>query len=105
MINGRRRAAAVDAAEGHAQTRFVLKKALELGHKAVGVINRWTASLLKLRHLNATFDLFYRIGATDEPARFSVISANGITVQGWLTEDLDLTSAAVRCNFTAGSLP
>jgi len=96
VINGRRRAAAEDAAEGHAQTRFVLTKALELGHKAVVVINRWTARMLKLLHLNATFDLFYRIGATDEQGRFSVIYANGITVQRRLTEDLDLTFS--RCS-------
>src|SRR5512136_2215920 len=58
----------VDAAEGPMpQTRFVLKKALEMGHRAIVVINKvdrkdadpaWA--------LDQTFDLFVDLGATDE---------------------------------------
>jgi len=80
----------VDAAEGPMpQTRFVLKKALELGHKAVVVINKMDRKDADAsRTLNATFDLFIELGATDEQADFPVIYANGITGQAGLTEDM-----------------
>ncbi len=80
----------VDAAEGPMpQTRFVLKKALELGHKAVVVINKMDRKDADAsRTLNATFDLFIELGATDDQADFPVIYANGITGQAGLTEDL-----------------
>jgi len=80
----------VDAAEGPMpQTRFVLKKALEMGHRAIVVINKvdrkdadpeWV--------LNRTFDLFIELGATDEQAEFPVIYANAVTAQAGLTPDL-----------------
>ncbi len=54
----------VDAVEGPMpQTRFVLKKALELGHQAIVVINkmdRRDADPEKV--LNDTFDLFIELG-------------------------------------------
>lgn len=80
----------VDAAEGPMpQTRFVLKKALELGHKAVVVINKMDRKDADAsRTLNATFDLFIELGATDAQADFPVIYANGITAQAGLTEEL-----------------
>lgn len=80
----------VDAAEGPMpQTRFVLKKALEMGHKAVVVINKMDRRDADAeRSLNATFDLFIELGATDEQADFPVIYANGITAQAGLTEEL-----------------
>ncbi|HWR67064.1 MAG TPA: translational GTPase TypA [Bellilinea sp.] len=80
----------VDAAEGPMpQTRFVLKKALELGHKAVVVINKMDRKDAEAsRALNATFDLFIELGATDAQADFPVIYANGITQQAGLTEEL-----------------
>ncbi len=80
----------VDAAEGPMpQTRFVLKKALEMGHRAIVVINKvdrkdadpeWV--------LNRTFDLFIELGATDAQADFPVIYANAVTAQAGLTPDL-----------------
>ncbi len=80
----------VDAAEGPMpQTRFVLKKALEFGHKAIVVINkmdRKDADATKT--LNDTFDLFIELGATDEQADFPVIYANAITQQAGLTPEL-----------------
>ena len=80
----------VDAAEGPMpQTRFVLKKALELGHKAVVVINKMDRKDADASSsLNATFDLFIELGATDEQADFPVIYANGITQQAGLTEEM-----------------
>ena len=54
----------VDAAEGPMpQTRFVLKKALEMGHKAVVVINKVDRKDAEPeRVVNQTFDLFIELG-------------------------------------------
>lgn len=65
----------VDAAEGPMpQTRFVLKKALALGHRAIVVINKIDRRYADPdRVLNETFDLFIDLGATDEQADFPVV--------------------------------
>ena len=65
----------VDAAEGpRPQTRFVLKKALELGHRVIVVINKVDRRDADTdRVLNETFDLFIELGATDEQADFPVV--------------------------------
>lgn len=80
----------VDAAEGPMpQTRFVLKKALEMNHRAIVVINK-----VDRRHadpdraLNHTFDLFIELGASDEQADFSIIYTNAVTGQAGLTPEL-----------------
>ncbi len=80
----------VDAAEGPMpQTRFVLKKALERGHKAVVVINKVDRKDAEpARVLNQTFDLFIELGATDEQADFPVIYAQATTGQAGLTPAL-----------------
>jgi GTP-binding protein len=80
----------VDAAEGPMpQTRFVLKKALEMGHKAIVVINKVDRKDAEpSRVLNQTFDLFIELGATDEQADFPIIYANAITAQAGLTPEL-----------------
>jgi GTP-binding protein len=77
----------VDAAEGPMpQTRFVLKKALEMGHRAIVVINKVDRKDAEpSRVLNQTFDLFIELGATDEQADFPIIYANAITAQAGLT--------------------
>jgi GTP-binding protein len=71
----------VDAAEGPMpQTRFVLKKALERGHRAIVVINKVDRKDADpLEALNKTFDLFIELGASDEQANFPVVYANAIT--------------------------
>ena len=76
----------VDAAEGPMpQTRFVLKKALEMGHKAVVVINKVDRKDAEPeRVLNQTFDLFIELGATDEQADFPIIYAQATTAQAGL---------------------
>ena len=73
----------VDAAEGPMpQTRFVLKKALERGHKALVVINKVDRKDAEpARVLNETFDLFIELGASDEQADFPVIYAKATTGQ------------------------
>ena len=80
----------VDAAEGPMpQTRFVLKKALEMGHRAIVVINKVDRKDAEPeRVLNQTFDLFIELGATDEQADFPIIYANAITAQAGLTPQL-----------------
>ena len=80
----------VDAAEGPMpQTRFVLKKALERGHKAVVVINKVDRKDAEpSRVLNETFDLFIELGATDEQADFPVIYAQATAGRAGLTPAL-----------------
>lgn len=73
----------VDAVEGPMpQTRFVLKKALELGHRAIVVINKMDRRDADPdRAVNATFDLFIELGASDRQADFPIIYANALTGQ------------------------
>jgi GTP-binding protein len=80
----------VDAAEGPMpQTRFVLKKALEMNHRAIVVINKVDRQNADPnRALNQTFDLFIELGASDEQADFPVIYTNAITGRSGLTPDL-----------------
>ena len=80
----------VDAAEGPMpQTRFVLKKALEMDHRAVVVINKVDRKGAEPAWaLNHTFDLFIQLGATDAQADFPVIYANAVTGQAGLTPEL-----------------
>lgn len=80
----------VDAAEGPMpQTRFVLKKALEIGHRVIVVINKMDRKDADPdRTLNDTFDLFIELGATEEQADFPVIYANAVTQQASLTKEM-----------------
>ncbi|MEW6084061.1 MAG: translational GTPase TypA [Chloroflexota bacterium] len=80
----------VDAAEGPMpQTRFVLKKALQMGHKAVVVINKVDRKDAEpSRVLNETFDLFIELGATEEQADFPVIYAQATAGRAGLSPDL-----------------
>jgi GTP-binding protein len=80
----------VDAAEGPMpQTRFVLKKALELGHRTVVVINKLDRRNADLdRVLNETFDLFVELGATDTQADFRVVYTVATAGQAGLTPEL-----------------
>ena len=76
----------VDAKEGPMpQTKFVLKKALELGHKAIVVINKIDRSDAQIDEVvNKTFDLFVSLKATDEQLDFPIIYASGIAGQASL---------------------
>ena len=79
----------VDAVEGPMpQTRFVTQKAFSLGLKPIVVINKidrpgsrpgWV--------LDQTFDLFDRLGATDEQLDFPVIYASAL--QGYASTEAD----------------
>ena len=80
----------VDAAEGPMpQTRFVLKKALERGHRAIVVINKVDRKDADpVSALNQTFDLFIELGASDEQADFPVVYANAVTGRAGFTPQL-----------------
>ena len=80
----------VDAAEGPMpQTRFVLRKALEMGHKAIVVINKVDRKNANpALALNKTFDLFIELGASEEQADFPVIYSNALTQQAGDTAEL-----------------
>jgi len=70
----------VDAKEGPMpQTKFVLKKAIEAGHKP-SARSHWV--------LNEAFNLFVDLGATDEQAEFPTIYAAGLQGKAGLTDDL-----------------
>jgi GTP-binding protein len=79
----------VDAAEGPMpQTRFVLKKALQMGHKAVVVINKIDRKDAEPeRVLNETFDLFIELGASEEQADFPIVYAQATAGRAGLSPD------------------
>src|SRR5947207_9184882 len=91
----------VDATDGpQAQPRFVLRKALEAGAQPIVVINkidRDNATPHKV--LDAVFDLFVSLHATDEQLDFPVIyaSAKG----GYAKEQLDHASGTMEPLFDA----
>jgi GTP-binding protein len=68
----------VDAAEGvMPQTRFVLRKALELDLRAIAVVNKIDRKDARPQEVvNEVFDLFIELGASDEQAEFPVIFSN-----------------------------
>src|SRR5512136_155651 len=80
----------VDAAEGPMpQTRFVLKKALELGHRAIVVINKVDRKDAEPeRVVNQTFDLFIELGASDEQADFPIIYTQATAGRAGLEPEL-----------------
>ena len=56
------------------QTKFVLKKALELGLKPIVVINKIDKPTARPQEVvNMIFDLFILLGANDEQADFPII--------------------------------
>ena len=91
----------VDAVEGPMpQTRFVTRKALALGLNPIVVINKidrpgarpdWV--------INHTFDLFDKLGATEEQLDFPVIYASGLN--GFAVENLDDERTDMRPLFEA----
>ena len=69
----------VDAQEGPMpQTRFVLRKALELGLKVLVVVNKIDRDGARPDWvIDTTFDLFCSLGADDESCDFPVVYASG----------------------------
>ena len=91
----------VDAVEGPMpQTRFVTRKALALGLKPIVVVNKidrpgarpdWVVS--------HTFDLFDKLGATEEQLDFPVVYASALN--GWATLDHTKKEDSMRPLFQA----
>jgi GTP-binding protein len=75
----------VDAVEGPMpQTRFVTKKALALGLNPIVVVNKVDRPGARPDYvINATFDLFDKLGASEKQLDFPVIYASGLN--GWAT--------------------
>jgi GTP-binding protein len=76
----------IDAVEGPMpQTRFVTRKALALGLKPIVVVNKVDRPGAREDYaVNATFDLFDKLGATEAQLDFPVIYASGLN--GWATQ-------------------
>jgi GTP-binding protein len=77
----------VDAVEGPMpQTRFVTRKALALGLKAIVVVNKIDRPNSRPGWVvDRTFELFDKLGASDEQLDFPVIYASAL--QGWSSTD------------------
>jgi GTP-binding protein len=84
----------VDAVEGPMpQTRFVTRKALALGLKPIVVINKIDRPGARPDFVvNATFDLFDKLGATEEQLDFPVLYASALN--GYAVERLDQLPSA-----------
>jgi GTP-binding protein len=80
----------VDAKEGPMpQTKFVLKKAIEAGHKLIVVINKVDKKDARPEWvLNKTFDLFIDLGATEEQTNFPVVYASAVNGIAGTTPDM-----------------
>jgi GTP-binding protein len=91
----------VDAADGpQAQTRFVLRKALEAGAKPIVVINKIDRdNAIPHKVLDLVFDLFLSLHATDEQLDFPVIYASA--KEGYAKTELDHVSGTMEPLFDA----
>ncbi len=80
----------VDSVEGPMpQTRFVTKKALALGLKPIVVVNKIDRPGARPDYvINTTFDLFDKLGATEEQLDFPIVYASGLNGFAGLTEDV-----------------
>jgi len=80
----------VDAQEGPMpQTRFVTRKALALGLKPIVVVNKADRPGARADWaINQTFELFDKLGATDEQLDFPIVYASGLNGYAGLTEDV-----------------
>lgn len=70
----------IDCVEGPMpQTRFVLRKALEIGLRIIVVVNKVDRPNARIDDvINETFDLFIELGADEEQADFPVVYAIGL---------------------------
>ncbi|MGO8677604.1 MAG: translational GTPase TypA [Limisphaerales bacterium] len=91
----------VDAADGpQAQTRFVLRKALEAGAKPIVVINKIDRENANpIRVLDQVWDLFVSLHATDKQMDFPVIYASA--KEGFAKTDLKQPSTTMAPLFDA----
>ena len=91
----------VDAMDGPMpQTRFVTQKAFDMGLNPIVVINKIDRPGARADWvLNETFDLFDRLGATDEQLDFPIIYASGLN--GYAGDNPDIRSGDMTPLFEA----
>ena len=111
----------VDANEGPMpQTRYVLMRALRLGLRPIVIVNKADRpNADPSGALDATFDLFVELGATNAQLDFPVLYGSGL--EGWIVNDIeeyrreererevrlasgDKLSAAIRAEFAAAGM-
>ncbi len=85
----------VDAVEGPMpQTRFVTLKALSLGLAPIVVVNKVDRPGARPEWVvNQTFELFDKLGATEDQLDFPVVYASALN--GWATTDVNVAKAQV----------
>src|SRR5258706_10998330 len=77
------------------QTRFVTRKALALGLKRIVGVNKVDRPGARAEWVvNQTFDLFDKLGATEEQLDFPVVYASAL--QGWATPELTTSRENLR---------
>ncbi len=83
----------VDAVEGPMpQTRFVTLKALKLGLAPIVVVNKVDRPGARAEWVvNQTFELFDKLGATEDQLDFPVVYASAL--HGWATMDVNVAKA------------
>ncbi len=81
----------VDAKDGPMpQTKFVLKKALEAGHRVIVVINKIDLPDARPNWvLNKIFDLFIELGAAEEQMEFPVLYASALAGKAGFESNLN----------------
>jgi GTP-binding protein len=86
----------VDAVDGPMpQTKFVLSKALALGHRAIVVVNKIDRPQARPHAVvDATFDLFVALGASEEQLDFPILYSNALA--GTATADPDFPGEDLR---------
>ncbi|HET8608603.1 MAG TPA: translational GTPase TypA [Burkholderiales bacterium] len=91
----------VDAVEGPMpQTRFVTRKALALGLKPIVVVNKIDRDGARPDWvINHTFDLFDKLGASEEQLDFPIVYASALN--GYATTDLSVPGADMQPLFQA----
>ena len=91
----------VDAMDGPMpQTRFVTQKAFDMGLNPIVVINKIDRPGARADWvLNETFDLFDRLGATDEQLDFPIVYASGLN--GYAGDNPDIRSGDMTPLFEA----
>jgi len=89
----------VDASEGPLpQTRFVLKKALELNLPSILVINKIDRADARIEEvINEVYDLYIDLDVTEEQLGFPIVYTNAKA--GTATTDIKQESADLKCLF------
>lgn len=81
----------IDAKEGPMpQTKFVLRKAIQAGHKIIVVINKIDKPNARIDWaVNATYDLFIELGANEIQIEFPIVYAAAVQGKAGLKPDLN----------------